>query len=124
METGTRSKVCTAYYNHCDNFLIILYFTFSNFIIAVKHKNAAILSVDHKAAPPGIGTKNIGAVGTKHPIYIGGHPNLESDKPLKGSMSRAQFVGCIKDVYINEKPYSLNPSQTHGKVMADVCPTI
>lgn len=80
--------------------------------------------MDHKAAAPGIGAKSIGAVGTKHAIYIGGHPNLESDKPLKGSISRAQYVGCITNIVINEKPYSLNAEQTHGKVMADVCPTI
>jgi hypothetical protein len=82
------------------------------------------LSVDHKAAPPGIGNKNLGGVLSKHSIYIGGHPHLESGKPLRGSVSRAQYVGCINNIVIKEHAYLLDPSRIHGKVVADVCPTI
>ncbi|XP_011495348.1 PREDICTED: laminin subunit alpha [Ceratosolen solmsi marchali] len=93
-------------------------------IRAVKQKNAVILSVDHKAAPPGIGNKNLGGVLSKHSIYIGGHPHLESGKPLRGSASRAQYVGCINNIVIKERAYPLDPSRIHGRVVADVCPTI
>ncbi|XP_014209765.1 laminin subunit alpha isoform X2 [Copidosoma floridanum] len=94
-------------------------------IRAVRQKNAVVLSVDHKAASPGIGNKNIGSVITKtNSIYIGGHPHLESGKNLKGSVSKTQYVGCINNIVIRDRAYPLDPAKTHGQVVADVCPTI
>ena len=90
----------------------------------MKQKNAVILAVDFKAAPPGIGAQYLGGVFTKHPIYIGGHPHLDSGKPLRGSVSRAQYVGCIKNIVIRDQSFPLDPSRVHGLVLADVCPTI
>ncbi|XP_029032401.2 laminin subunit alpha [Osmia bicornis bicornis] len=91
-------------------------------IRAVKQKNAVLLSVDHKAAPAGIGGKNYAGVMSKHPIYIGGHPML--GRKLRGSTSQAQYVGCITNVHINMRPVTLGPERAYGQVIAGVCPTI
>ncbi|XP_047345121.1 laminin subunit alpha isoform X1 [Vespa velutina] len=89
---------------------------------AVKQKNAVLLSVDHKAAPIGIGGKNVAAVLSKHPIFIGGHPML--GRRLRGSTSQSQYVGCINNVYINLNSIHLGPERAYGRVIAGVCPTI
>jgi len=81
-----------------------------------------LLSVDHKAAPPGIGGKNLARFMSKHPIFIGGHPML--GKRLRGSISQAQYVGCISNIQINNKPISIIPERAYGQVIAGVCPTI
>lgn len=101
-----------------DFFFIIVVF----FYIAVKQKNAVLLSVDHKAAPAGIGGKNYAGVMSKHPIYIGGHPML--GRKLRGSTSQAQYVGCITNIHINMRPVTLGPERADGNVIAGVCPTI
>ncbi|KAL7292410.1 hypothetical protein TKK_0013999 [Trichogramma kaykai] len=90
---------------------------------AVKQKNVVILSVDHQHSSPGIGNKNLMGMPSKNAIYIGGHPNLEAGKPLKGSVSRAQYVGCINNLTIRNVPYALDASRIHGNVIANVCPT-
>lgn len=89
---------------------------------AVKQKNAVLLSVDHKAAPIGIGGKNIAAVVSRHPIFIGGHPML--GRRLRGSTSQSQYVGCINNVYINMNSINLGPERAYGRVIAGICPTI
>ncbi|CAK9798131.1 Laminin subunit alpha [Anthophora quadrimaculata] len=91
-------------------------------IRAVKQKNAVLLSVDHKAAMPGISGKNVAGVLSKHPIFIGGHPML--GKRLRGSTSQAQYVGCITNIHINMRPISLGPERAYGQVIVGVCPTI
>ncbi|XP_017881365.1 laminin subunit alpha [Ceratina calcarata] len=91
-------------------------------IRAVKQKNAVLLSVDHKAAAPGIGGKSVSGVLSKHPIYIGGHPML--GKRLRGSTSQAQYVGCITNIHINMRPINLGPERAYGRVVTGVCPTI
>ncbi|KOC61553.1 Laminin subunit alpha [Habropoda laboriosa] len=91
-------------------------------IRAVKQKNAVLLSVDHKAAAPGIGGKNVAGVLSKHPIFIGGHPML--GKRLRGSTSQTQYVGCITNIHINMKAITLGPERAYGQVISGVCPTI
>ncbi|KZC04676.1 Laminin subunit alpha, partial [Dufourea novaeangliae] len=91
-------------------------------IRAVKQKNAVLLSVDHKAAPPGIGGKNVAGVLSRHPIFIGGHPML--GKRLRGSTSQTQYVGCITNIHINMRPVNLGPERAYGQVTSGVCPTI
>lgn len=92
-------------------------------LTAIKQKNAVLLSVDHKPAPPGIGGKNVARVLSKHPIFIGGHPQLVIKK-LRGSISQAQYVGCINNILINMKPISIRPERAFGQVITGVCPTI
>ncbi|OAD58422.1 Laminin subunit alpha [Eufriesea mexicana] len=91
-------------------------------IRAVKQKNAVLLSVDHKAAMPGIGGKNVVGVMSRHPIFIGGHPSLGAK--LRGSTSQAQYVGCISNIHINMRPIHLGPERANGQVIVGVCPTI
>ncbi|XP_008557031.1 laminin subunit alpha [Microplitis demolitor] len=91
-------------------------------IRAVKQKNAVLLSVDHAAAPPGIGNKNSAGVLSKHPIFIGGHPLL--GKRLRGSTSHSQYVGCIKNIIINSNEITPDPERAFGHVTTGVCPII
>ncbi|XP_066588247.1 laminin subunit alpha [Prorops nasuta] len=89
-------------------------------IRAVKQKNAVLLSVDHKSASPGIAEK-IEKVLSRHPMFIGGHPLLGK---LRGSTSQAQYVGCMRNIWINTVPISIDADRTYGEVLANVCPTI
>ncbi|XP_051171945.1 laminin subunit alpha [Leptopilina boulardi] len=91
-------------------------------IRAIKQKNVLLLSVDHKAASPGIGLKNSAVVSTKSPIFIGGHVRLQL--PLRGSTAQAQYVGCMNNIMIDNNPIKFDPSRTSGKVTTNVCPTI
>lgn len=100
-----------------NNFLPFFFFC-----TAVKQKNAVLLSVDYKAAEPGIGGKNVAGVLSKHPIFIGGHPML--GKRLRGSSSQAQYVGCIRNIQINMRAIQMSPERAYGQVLAGVCPTI
>lgn len=81
-----------------------------------------MLSVDHKPAPPSFGGANVAKFLSKYPIFIGGHPNL--GKGLRGSMSQAQYVGCINNIQINGKSIKIRPERVFGQVLAGVCPTI
>lgn len=105
-----------------ERIISIFILLFNIFFAATKQRNVVLLSVDHASAPPGIGPKNTAGVLTKHPIFIGGHPLLM--KKLRGSTSRAQYVGCIRNIIINRKPISLDPERAYGKVTTGVCPTI
>ncbi|XP_015602424.1 laminin subunit alpha [Cephus cinctus] len=91
-------------------------------IHAAKQKNTVVLSVDHKTAPLGISGKNLAGVFSKHPIYVGGHPLLS--RKLRGSVSHAQYVGCIKNIMINRMNINLDAERINGHVTASVCPTI
>ncbi|XP_046433556.1 laminin subunit alpha [Neodiprion fabricii] len=90
-------------------------------IRATRQKNAVLLSVDNKSAPPGTGSRNIYGVQSKQPIFIGGHLRLSR---ARGSKSRQQYVGCINNVIINSVPLTLNPLRANGKVITGICPTI
>ncbi|KAH0550044.1 laminin subunit alpha [Cotesia glomerata] len=94
-------------------------------IRAVKHKNAVLLSVDHadqRAALPSTANKNPANVVTKHPVFIGGHPQL--GKRLQGSVSQSQYVGCIKNIVINSNEITLDPERAFGHVTTGICPII
>ena len=98
-----------------------LYSSFLDFS-AIKQKNVLLLSVDHKAATPGIGTKNSASVSTKSPVFIGGHLRLQA--PLRGSLAKTQYVGCMNNIVIDMKPIRFDPNFAYGKVTTNVCPTI
>ncbi|PBC25348.1 Laminin subunit alpha [Apis cerana cerana] len=91
-------------------------------IRAVKQKNVVLLSVDYKAAAPGIGGKNVAGSLMSHQIFIGGHPLL--GKRLRGSISQTQYVGCITKIQINMKSINLDPEHAHGHVITGICSTI
>ncbi|EFN79905.1 laminin subunit alpha [Harpegnathos saltator] len=92
-------------------------------IRAIKRKNALLLSVDHKAATPAIFSgRSVVRVLSKHPVFIGGQPNL--GKGLRGSMSQAQYIGCISNILINSHSIEITPERAYGRVLAGVCPTI
>lgn len=60
-------------------------------------------------------------VSTNDPLYVGGHPDLTN---LEGSISKTQFVGCIKKILIHSKEISFNQNRGYGRVLTDVCPTM
>ncbi|XP_014673416.1 PREDICTED: laminin subunit alpha-4-like, partial [Priapulus caudatus] len=87
---------------------------------AVKAKNLVTLSVDGVFVKPGIGQIGISSADTNDPLYIGGIP----DAPLPGVLTQSQFVGCIRDVYFNQKIRSLaDASELVGTVTLNSCPT-
>lgn len=112
------------YYKHIKHYspshrvLILFFFLFA----VVKQKNVVLLSVDHRAAPEKFTDKSLTKVLSKHPIFIGGHPML--GRKLRGSTSQAQYVGCINNILINQKPIDIRPERAYGEVIAGVCPTI
>lgn len=87
----------------------------------MKQKNALLLSVDHAPAPPGIAANPVN-IQIKHPIFVGGHPQLGTR--LRGSTSHSQYVGCMRNLMINGNDVSLDPERAYGRVTTGVCPTI
>lgn len=84
----------------------------------MKSKNVVTLVVDKNFVEPGIGMSS--ATDTKHPLYIGGHPNPGR---LRGVLTTAQFVGCIRNVEINGNQEKLSALHSVGNVTQSICPT-
>lgn len=91
-------------------------------IQAIKAKNVVTLSVDNVFVEPGIGVAGVSSTDTNNPLYIGGHPN--PTRKRGGFKTREQFVGCIRKMTINGKPYNFKSEQAIGSVTAKTCPTI
>ena len=75
-------------------------------------------------------SKNVTAVLSRHPLFIGGHPAFNAGIKLPGSLSGQQFVGCMNNILIKENNNSfnyssnINLSRLHGRVLGGVCPII
>ncbi|XP_034231739.1 laminin subunit alpha isoform X3 [Thrips palmi] len=97
-------------------------------IEAMKLKNFVTIGVNGYYVDPFVGASGSDATDTRHPMYIGGVPNLHSLSDLRGAETTEQFVGCIRNVAItrDNKPFpmSLSASRTVGSVISNVCPTI
>ena len=90
-------------------------------IHAVKAKNVVTLSVNKIFAQPGIGVPGVSSTDTNSKLFLGGHPR----PGFFGLDPReANYVGCMKDVVIERKPYFFTNDQIIGDISAHVCPTI
>lgn len=62
------------------------------------------------------------ATDTNNPLYVGGYPSsLAKSKDIEVD---PQFVGCIKNLEINQKEEQLSLYTAYENVMFNVCPTI
>ena len=116
------------------------------FFSAVKAKNVVTLSVDDIFAQPGIGVPGVSSTDTSHGLFIGGMQgflylnamintininticNIFSGHPrtdrLTGLQTSANYVGCIKNIVIENVPLQVEPEMLRGDIMSHVCPTI
>lgn len=91
----------------------------------MKSKNVVTLGVNDFFVEPFVGSQGSDATDTRHPMYIGGHPN---PKDLRGTETDKQFVGCIRNLAIvrdsRNVPVTLTAARAFGNVISNVCPTI
>lgn len=86
----------------------------------IKSKAIVTLSVDKISAEPGIGVGPV-TTDTTHPLFMGNHRNTN----MRGfETSNKQFVGCMKNLIINEKLVKLTNFEAQGNVTRSSCPTI
>lgn len=90
-------------------------------IHAVKAKNVVTLSVDDIFAQPGIGVPGVSSTDTNHGLFIGGHPRPDR---LTGLQTRRNFVGCIRNIVIENNPLEVHHGMLKGDILSNVCPTI
>ena len=106
--------------NFLWNFYIHTYLLFFQlFFSAVKAKNVVTLSVDDIFAQPGIGVPGVSSTDTNHGLFIGGHPRTDR---LTGLRTDTNYVGCIKNIVIENKPLQVRGEMLKGDIMSHVCP--
>ena len=88
---------------------------------AVKAKNVVTLSVDNIFAQPGIGVPGVSSTDTNHGLFIGGHPRADR---LTGLQTSNGYVGCIKNIAIENEPLDVTARMLKGDIQSNVCPTI
>jgi hypothetical protein len=91
---------------------------------AVKSKNVVTLSVDKTSVEPGIGIPGSSSTDTRDSLIIGDFNRTLHQRRLRGLQTREFYVGCIRNVFINEEEQKLDASQVRGNVTVSVCPTI
>ncbi|XKL59833.1 hypothetical protein PGB90_000849 [Kerria lacca] len=75
-------------------------------VMAVKNKNVVILKVDEQQTPISMDSGVNTATDTNNPLYVGGYPSsLAKSKDIEVD---PQFVGCIKNLEINQKEEQLS----------------
>jgi laminin, alpha 3/5 len=78
------------------------------------------LTVDKVSAEPGVGV-GPSTTDTTHPLFLGNHRNSN----MRGfETTDKQFVGCMKNLIVNEKQIKLSSFEVHGNVTSSACPTI
>ncbi|XP_030765960.1 laminin subunit alpha [Sitophilus oryzae] len=89
-------------------------------IQAVKSKNVVTLSVDKVFTDPQIGPSSVISSNTGSALFLGGHKFI---KRVRGITSRTSFVGCIKNVYLNNDFIDLESTHVEGNVTVGTCRT-
>lgn len=87
---------------------------------AVKSKSVVTLSVDGEFTNPGVGDHRSTSTDTGGALFLGGHRLIHK---ARGLLTRTPFVGCIKNVYVNNEAVPLEPSMADGDVVIGSCPT-
>jgi laminin alpha 3/5 len=93
------------------------------FSSAVKSKNVVMLSVDKTSVEPGIGIPGSSSTDTRDSLIIGGFNRTIHPKRLRGLETQDFYVGCVRNVFINDEEQKLDASQAIGNVLVSVCPT-
>ena len=58
----------------------------------------------------------------KVPVYIFYSSIVFTDASVKGVQTQEQFVGCIRNLQLNDKPQPLFSGQVTGDIQIDSCP--
>lgn len=89
--------------------------------LAVKSKNVVTLSVDSVFTDPKIGSRLAVSSDTGSGLFLGGHRFL---KKARGMSSRSPFVGCIRNLHLNNDPVDLTTTEgAVGDITIGTCPT-
>eukprot|EP00062_Callorhinchus_milii_P019363 gi/632973827/ref/XP_007903344.1/ PREDICTED: laminin subunit alpha-5 isoform X1 [Callorhinchus milii] len=89
-------------------------------IAVIKGKNVIQLDVDTKSNYT-VGPAQSSRSNNKETLYAGGKP-VQISTP---SSIRSPFVGCIRNVLVNQRSVQLNrPGSLHGAVSANGCPVM
>lgn len=87
-------------------------------IRAEKNKNVVRVRVDGVYSKVGVGVEGVSETNTNDPLYIGGVPVRHS-----GVRTTENYVGCIRNVQVDKKPYNLSAGTPVGNVNLNTCPT-
>lgn len=79
------------------------------------------LSVDSTFTDPGVGDFRSQSTDTGGALFLGGHRLINR---ARGLSTRAPFVGCIRDVQINNNPFKFEQDMATGQVTVGSCPTV
>lgn len=86
---------------------------------AVKSKNVVTLSVDNVFNNPVIGSPNSISTDTAGSLFVGGHRLLGR---LKGHVTKTHYIGCMKNIVINDKNIEVTQTMREGGVSLGSCP--
>lgn len=86
---------------------------------AIKSMFVITLVVDDVATSPTLGSPSYLSTNTSRPLYLGGHPYLSR---VRGLNVRKPFLGCIRNVRINNELQAIDLSMGVGKVQNGICP--
>ncbi|CAL1548003.1 unnamed protein product [Lymnaea stagnalis] len=86
-------------------------------IRAVKDKHVLNLTVDGVLQTQS-GKVDVSSADTNDPLYIGG----AADPTSKGILATGDYVGCIRNLYINGKLQYIASGKPTGDVRVDACP--
>lgn len=92
-------------------------------VLAIKRENFVELGIDGSDRVQESGIGDVYITDTNSPLYVGGIPDDEMNG-YNGLDTKEQFVGCIKDIVINESSVLLSNSTIKGHVTMNTCPTI
>lgn len=91
-------------------------------IQAVKSKNVITLSVDNVFTDPQLGDHSSTSTDTGSALFLGGHRYLHSPR-AKGIRTKTPYVGCVKNIFINNEPIEILANMAEGDVIVGTCPT-
>ncbi|KAK9737572.1 Laminin G domain [Popillia japonica] len=89
-------------------------------IQAIKSKNIVSLSVDNKFMTPSLGDHRAKSTDTGGALFLGSHKVLNK---VRGITARYPFVGCIRNIHINNKPIIVTYQMRRGDVIVGQCAT-
>lgn len=85
----------------------------------MKSKSVVTLSVDSVFTQPGVGDHKSVSTDTGSPLFLGGHRLIAR---ARGIFTKTPYVGCIKNVQINNNPIQILDSMKDGSVSVGSCP--
>ncbi|XP_017779043.1 PREDICTED: laminin subunit alpha isoform X2 [Nicrophorus vespilloides] len=89
-------------------------------IQAVKSKSVVTLAVNGVYSSPGIGDHKSASTDTGGYLFLGGHRLINK---AKGLTVRIPYVGCIRNVLVNNIVNTITPNMVEGGITIGSCPT-